>query len=116
MNKKEITPTLLLTLSKQPFEVMVDGEKNEEFRKPSNWIKSRLFDKNGNKREYDHVKFVNGYGSDKPMFCVDFIGFEIAQAKQTIKYSNGLVVVVEKGDFIIKLGSVFFKSNIKKQY
>ncbi|CAL2077602.1 conserved protein of unknown function [Tenacibaculum sp. 190524A02b] len=105
--------TLFLTLSKEPFEVMATGEKSEEFRKPSEWIKSRLYDKEGNPRTYDHVKFVNGYGCDKPQFCADFKGFEISQINQTIKYSNGLIVLVEKGDIKINLGSVFYRSQIQ---
>jgi len=36
--------TLFLSLKKQPFDVMVTGEKKEEFRKNKNWIRSRLFD------------------------------------------------------------------------
>ncbi len=106
--------TLFLSLGEEPFDVMVTGEKTEEFRKPSNWIKSRLFDKNGEPRDYNHVKFVNGYGHDKPQFLVDFKGFRVSQVKQTIKFSNGLLVEVEKGDFIIELGAVFYKLNIKK--
>ncbi len=50
---------LHLTLSKMPFEVMVTGEKSTEYREPSKWILSRLQGK-----DYDLIKFVNGYGSD----------------------------------------------------
>ena len=34
---------LRLTLKKKAFDVMVTGEKQEEFRKYSKWIESRLF-------------------------------------------------------------------------
>lgn len=102
--------TLYLTLKKSPFEVMITGEKNEEFRKPSKWIESRLIDKNGQPKKYDNVKFVNGYGTDKPHFCADYKGFEKSKSNQTIKYSNGLIVNVEKGDYKIKIGSVFYRS------
>ena len=40
---------------------MVTGKKTIEYRRPSKWIKDRLVDK-----EYEVVKFVNGYGDDKP--------------------------------------------------
>ena len=103
--------TLHLTLKKSAFDVMITGEKTKEFRKPSKWIISRLVDNNGNPKTYDNVKFVNGYGHDKPTFLADYKGFRIAEQETYIKYSNGLTVVVEKGDYIIMLGSVFYKSN-----
>ncbi|TYP71501.1 hypothetical protein [Aquimarina intermedia] len=103
--------TLHLTLKKRAFEVMVSGEKSTEYRTPSSWIKSRLIDKEGNPKKYDNVKFVNGYGHDKPLFLADYKGFEISNCNQTIKFSNGLTVIVKKGDYIIRLGSVFYKGN-----
>ena len=47
--------TLKLTLKKMPFEVMVTGEKKIEFRCPSKWIESRLFDKENSKRNYKFI-------------------------------------------------------------
>lgn len=103
MNQK----TLLLTLPKEPFDVMVTGEKRLEFRKPSNWILSRLFYKDGTKKEYDLIKFVNGYGNDKPYFFCQFKGFyhsPINRIKKTYSYSNGLSVTPEENDVVIILG------------
>ena len=37
--------TLKLVISKKPFDVMITGEKLEEFHVPSKWIESCLFDK-----------------------------------------------------------------------
>lgn len=91
--------TLKLTLSKLPFEVMKTGEKIIEYRRPSKWIKSRLLGK-----KYDAVEFVNGYGKDKPRFIVRYCGFEVAEKKEVLEFSNGLVVNVETGDFKIYLG------------
>jgi len=105
---------LLLTLSEKPFEVMVTGEKTIEFRKPSDWIKSRLFNKDGSRKEYDAVKFVNGYGSDKPFFVAIFNGFDTSEDKYKCHlYSNGLNVPVERGDFQIYLGEIIKKGNLK---
>jgi hypothetical protein len=100
---------LHLTLSKIPFEVMVTGEKQEEFRKNSDWIRSRLFEK-----EYDYIKFANGYGSDKPYFICKYEGFmECYMNVAERKYSNGLSITgIGKGDFIIYCGDIVERGNI----
>jgi hypothetical protein len=96
-----MTKTLKLTLKAQPFELMQTYEKCNEFRKPSDWIKSRLYNKDGSMKNYDLVEFTNGYGSTRPRFTAYYCGFSICQKDITLTYSNGLVVKVEKGDFII---------------
>lgn len=105
--------TLHLSLKKEPFEVMVSGEKNVEFRKPSQWIKSRLFNSDGSRKEYDVVKFVNGYGSKKPSFTAIFNGFSNSTVGHVETYSNGLKVQVERGDFKIHLGDIIKKENLQ---
>lgn len=50
--------TLFLSLKKEAFEVMVTGEKKEEFREGSDWIDSRLYDHDRNEKEYDLINFV----------------------------------------------------------
>lgn len=108
--------TLYLSLKKEPFDVMVTGEKKEEFRKNSDWIRSRFFDKNYNEREYDYIKFVNGYGKDSPYFICKYEGFdECYMDVSERKYSNGLKINgIGKGDFIIYCGEIIKKGNIKK--
>ena len=103
--------TLTLALKKLPFDVMVTGEKSREYRKPSPWIKSRLYDKHGAKREYEFIKFVNGYGAHRPYFVCEFLHFFKAWETQVLKFSNGLVVDVERGDFVIALGEIIEKSD-----
>lgn len=100
--------TLHLTLSKEPFEVMVTGEKRLEFRHDSKWIRSRLYDKSGNKREYDFIKFTNGYGKNKPYFVCRFLEFfESYRSLEPLIYSNGLEVSgIKKGDFVISCGDI----------
>lgn len=92
--------TLKLTLHKLAFQVMVTGEKPFEFRKPSQWIMSRL------KRDIKQVQFTNGYGKDKPVFTAEYKGHTIAQADTKIQYSNYLIVEVKKGDIVIHLGKI----------
>lgn len=107
------TKTLLLTLSKQPFDVMKTGKKPIEVRKPSKWILSRLFNPDGTRKEYDLVQFTNGYGNDKPRFEAIFNGFSIASEYSVLTYSNGLTVNVEPGDVLIHLGDIIKRSNTK---
>ena len=106
---------LRLSLKKAAFDVMVTGEKKIEYRKGSKWMKSRLFNKDGSRKEYDNVIFTNGYKSDSPFFIANYQGFEIEKDgwDNNTPYSNGLVVGrVEVGDFKIRLGSVFFTGNL----
>ena len=95
---------------------MVTGEKTIEFRRPkkTGWIEARLYNKDGSEKKYTHVKFVNGYGADKPYFICKFGGFmQSGGDSRSRKYSNGLVVEVLKGDYLIFLGIITEKGNLK---
>jgi hypothetical protein len=98
---------LHLTLKKPQFEVTFSQEKKYEFRRPSKWIESRLINK-----DYDFIKFTNGYGLDKPFFICEFLEWTYAQPSNHT-YSNGLVVNVMEGYFQISLGKVIASGNIK---
>jgi len=91
---------LYLTLKKQQFEVTLSGEKMIEYRRNCEWILSRLINKN-----YDAIKFVNGYGKTKPFFMRKFKGWGYTK-KAIYKYSNGLEVNVEDNDIAINLGKI----------
>lgn len=107
---------LHLSLKKQWFDLMVTGEKNEEFRKGNDWMRSRLFNKDGSEKKYDLVKFVNGYGSDKPYFICKYIGFMECYIPVSRNYGDGSTIKgIGKGDFIIILGEIIEKGNLKKQ-
>lgn len=109
-----MTKTLLLTLKKAAFDVMVTGEKTIEYRKKTKWIESRIFDKGGMFRQYDFVKFVNGYGADKPYFVCKYKGsiMRFGGHVELIKYSNGLSVEVWPGDYEIHLGEIIETGNL----
>lgn len=106
MSKK----VLHLTLEKKPFQVMVTGEKNKEFRKDRRWIRSRLLYPNGHRKHYDLVKFVNGYGSKRPYFICEYKGFEFKDGDY--RYSNGLGISVDDTDFTINLGKIIETGNL----
>lgn len=104
---------LRLSLSKEPFEVMVTGEKAREYRRPSEWIKSRL---EGRELRpdgiYDYVLFTNGYGGHRPWFVARFEAVTVCRSPQSVSFSNGLLVEVSKGDYIIQLGPVLESGNM----
>lgn len=97
---------LKLTLKKQWFDLMITGEKDFEIRRKSDWIISRLFDKKGLLRNYDTVKFTNGYGSDKPFFIVEWKGFHRVREGEEWTFSNGEVLTVGEPSYKILLGEV----------
>lgn len=104
---------LYLTLKKQAFEVMVTGEKVYEYRKNSEWIKNRLIDyKTGKEKQYDVIKFVNGYGNHRPYFVAEYKGF-LKGWTDTVTFSNGLKVNIEPTDFIIRLGKIGMRKNLE---
>lgn len=103
---------LNLTLHKRAFEVMITGEKTVEYREDkTDWMRSRLFDSMGNRKEIDLVKFTNGYGADRPYFICKFETAVIGHIGNRY-YSNGLVV--PSGIYWqIFLGEIIEKGNLK---
>lgn len=98
---------LHLTLSKLPFDVMVTGEKYIEYRVASKWILSRLRGK-----EYDLIKFVNGYGKTKPYFIAKYRGWDFVSNTSTVYFSNGLTVDSKIGMVKIYVGLIVERGNI----
>lgn len=103
MSKK----TLHLSLKKEWFDLMVSGKKKVEYRapKPSGWICKRL------KKDYDVIKFTNGYGADKPYFICEYCGFEISQKEETIIIEKS-TIQVKPGTYMIKLGKILETGNL----
>jgi hypothetical protein len=101
---------------------MVTGEKNVEIRKPSNWILQRLFNQGGlgTPRKYDFVKFVNGYGPNRPYFIAEFQGIKIMQNTHEVTFGNEIEpklnfrVRVEPNDILIALGEIREWGNLTK--
>jgi len=98
--------SLLLTLNKKSFDIMITGEKNVEYRNPSPWIISRL------SKHYNTVKFINGYGSKMPYFVTEFLKWEINDIETEISYSNGHKAHLTKGLISIYLGQIIESGNL----
>jgi hypothetical protein len=100
---------LNLTLKKAPFDLMECDRKKLEFRSGGNWIASRLLLK-----EYDFVKFTNGYGAQMPYFVCEYLGYVISKREFIKVYPGILKVQVHIGDYIILLGKIVERGNILK--
>lgn len=113
---------LKLTLNKAAFDVMVTGEKKEEYRVKSKWIMSRLWKQDKTKlplkfyyrKHYDFVEFTNGYGKARPKFTAHFIDFLENLVPFEKTYSNGLKVKVNPTDQIIRIGEIVSIENFKE--
>ena len=98
--------TLHLTLKKVWFDLMISGKKKIEYRKSTDWIKQRIHNK-----DYDFIKFVNGYGNDKPYFICKYEGCHISKESNIIEI-DGNPIDIEKGDYLIQLGDIVEKGNL----
>lgn len=112
---KDNSNVLKLTLKKQWFDLMITGEKDFELRNQGKWIESRLFTKEGFSREYDYVRFTNGYGSDKPFFTCKFICASLI-FKMNKTFSDGSKLVFSNTPtWEISLGEILQTGNIKNE-
>lgn len=93
------------------FDIMVTGEKRFEIRKDCDWLRSRLYDKNGEERNYDYVGYTRGYGSSVPMFLCKYNGFT-RNRSGCIKFSNNIFLVFGDTDFMIFNGPIMKKANL----
>lgn len=97
-----------MILKKEPYQVMVSGEKNEEFRENTAYWRSRLYEKDETPKKFSYVEFSNGYQKNRPQFMVEFKGIEIIDEVDR-SYSTGFKVKYpykKEGYIKIMLGNV----------
>ena len=82
---------LHLNLYRKYFDAIVNGTKTIEYRDKTDYWKKRIED-----REYDIIKFRNGYAKDAPSMLVEHKGYG-----EVIRTGNGVGVEYE-----IKLGKI----------
>jgi hypothetical protein len=94
---------------------MVTGEKDFEIREKGQWILPRLFNPDGTKREYDVVKFVNGYKKNRPYFIAKYKGFDDC-IYMNRTFSNGfkLHFIDNQGKWKINLGEIIETGNLQE--
>ena len=109
--------TLNLTLKKKWFDMILSGEKKEEYRDIKPYWEHRLLnfdlDKNrpfvfcDNEIPYDVIEFRNGYGKNVPTMIVKYEGVTIGNTR------DGWADNYQTGVFVLKLGKIIETKNIK---
>jgi len=61
---------LHLTLKKKWFDLIMVGKKKVEHRELKHYWTKRL------QKQYEVIKFVNGYGKDKPFMIIEYLGID----------------------------------------
>lgn len=90
---------LNLTLKKKWFDMILSGEKTEEYREIKSYWISRLMTGNDFK-DIEYIRFTNGYSKDAPTFLIYCKHIEMAEgrpewgAEPNTKY------------FVLKLGCI----------
>jgi hypothetical protein len=105
---------LTLTLKKKWFDMILSGEKKEEYReiKPY-WLTRFKYYCNHDDMmhelnyEYTHIIFKNGYSKDAPSFLIELNDIKFGKAKP--EWSDNWQGEV----FVIKLGAIISTKNIK---
>ena len=63
---------LHLNLYRKYFDAIADGTKTTEYRDKTDYWKKRI-----EGRQYDIIKFRNGYATDAPTMLVEYNGYDI---------------------------------------
>ena len=69
-----MTKILHLNLYRKYFDAIVNGTKTIEYRDKTDYWKKRI-----EGREYDIIKFRNGYAKDAPTMLVEYKGYDIGE-------------------------------------
>lgn len=95
---------LSLPINKKWFDLILSGEKKEEYREIKPHWTSRIIDKKiGGFNDFQYVNFRNGYNPKSPFMVVECKGIEIGIGKLEWGGTNEEV-------YIIKLGKIISQS------
>ena len=64
---------LHLNLTKKWFNMILSGEKPEEYRDVTDYWRARFLTKNGEWKKYDIIRFSNGYSKNRRQMDFPFI-------------------------------------------
>ena len=67
--------TLVIVIKGEYFDQIARGEKTTEYRAVTPFWTSRLYDKEGKKRQYDRIEFINGYNTNSRRMITGYEGF-----------------------------------------
>jgi RPA family protein len=83
--------TLHLNLHKKWFDMILSGEKKEEYRDSTNYWKKRIYDKI---HEFNTITFSNGYAKNRAQFVIELKGLKLATGKKEWGAEKGTVYIV----------------------
>jgi len=111
--------TLHLNLKKEWFDLILSGEKKEEYRELTKYWESKLFDL-GSKtgisflhedimlpKKYDTITFSNGYSKTRRQIIVKYNGLDVGLG------SKKWGAETNKPYYVLKLGEILETKNIK---
>ena len=82
-----------MNVKEEPYAVMCTGEKTAEYRELTDWIHSRLFEKDSLElRHYKDVKIQNGYNKGSPWFTAQWTGRVEFADRVNRQWSTGFAV------------------------
>lgn len=93
-----------MTIKRKWFDLILLGEKKEEYRDVKKFYTSRLVNKG-----ITHLKLINGYSRDKPYLIVELKEIKVGLGNP--HYGAPLNIWV----YILKLGEIVEINNINKQ-
>lgn len=105
---------LHLTLKKKWFDMIASGEKIEEYRDVKQYWINRLFEDGllfNDLREYDIIRFRNGYAKKCPEIDIEYKGAE--HRGKTIKSNEKWGAQPNTEYIVIKLGKILSIKNYK---
>ena len=85
-----MTKILHLNLYRKYFDEIAEGTKTIEYREKTDYWKKRI-----EKREYDVIKFRNGYTKDAPTMLVEYKGYIIGPNPWGEQYELKLGKIIE---------------------
>ncbi len=77
--------TLKIVIKSEWIDQIAAKEKPIEYRDVTPFWTSRIYDKEGNRRKYDRIEFINGYNKDARRMITGFDGFIIRGNTYNIK-------------------------------
>ncbi|MBS9784356.1 hypothetical protein KGV55_03325 [Candidatus Gracilibacteria bacterium] len=95
MSEKQI---LLLRTCKKDFEKIINGLEKCRYLEIKPYWESRIFDKNGEIKNFEEIHIKNGYKPDSPLVKVEFGGIKTeveCEGKKYFKVNLGKILEIE---------------------
>ncbi len=77
--------TLKIFIKGKWFDLIASGDKKIEYRDVKPFWTARLYDKNGKKRPYKYIEFINGMKPDSKRMITEYLGVGKKQNMYEIK-------------------------------